>query len=205
MDFSNRDQALADARARAGNGWDAQAELMRRKRAEYEAKEAQIKAMNETQTKGRLLSTYTNPNENRTPGANYGDKTDDDLKKAFDETQANTTNQFQNNKGVVGPTGSEGNWFFNQFNVTTNPNYGQNQDFAANHDMQATDADLQAEGVDRKNSYSIANQISAAVGMSVLKWTGDSKKALKVTKGIFEAYGFSVRNDYYSGGGAAAP
>ena len=153
--------------------------------AEEAARKAQTKAMNEKQTKGRLLSTYTNPNENPTPNANYGNSTPDDLKKAFDETQANTTNQFQNNAGVVGPTGSEGNWFFNQFNTTTNPNYGENQDFAANHDMQATDADMQAKSLGQRWDYKRANVISAAAGMAVLKVTGDKKKALKVTKGIF--------------------
>src|SRR5580704_10071296 len=110
MDFSTADpdQALQAENQRAADGWTQEIELERRMRAEQAARDAATKALNETQTKGRLLSTYTNPNENPTPGANYGNSTPADLKNAFDATQANTTSQFQNNVGVVGPTGSEG-------------------------------------------------------------------------------------------------
>ena len=37
----------------------------------------------------------------------------------------------------------------------------------------------------------------------VVKVIGDPKKATRVTKKIFGFYGFSVRSDYYSGGGAS--
>jgi hypothetical protein len=164
------------------------------------AAKAKIRAK---QTKGRLISQYTNPNDNPTPGANYGKNKPEDLKKAVAATQANTDSQWAKNGGVVGPTGSEGNWFFNQFNTPTSPGYGENQDFAAQHDMQATDADLQAQGESRRWDYNRANAISAAAGVAVLKVTGSNKKALAVTKGIFKFYGFSVRGDYYSGGGAS--
>jgi hypothetical protein len=202
MDLSDpaQAQAFADAQQRAGNGFAADVERDRKIRAQYAAREAKTKAMNETQTKGRLLSTYTNPNENPTPGANYGNSTPADLKNSFDATQANTTSQFQNNAGVVGPTGSEGNWFFNRFNTQTSEDYGPNQDFAANHDMQATDADLQAKTPSQRWDYKRANVYSAAVGMSVLKATGDVKKSLRATKKIWNFYGFSVRDNYYSGG-----
>jgi hypothetical protein len=205
MDLStpDPDQALQAENQRAADGITEDIELEKKLRAEQAARDAKTKALNETQTKGRLLSTYTNPNENPTPGADYGKSTPADLKNSFDDTQANTTSQFQNNTGVVGPTGSENNWFFNQFNTTTNPDYGPNQDFAANHDMQATDADMQAKTWEQRWDYNRANVYSATAGMSVLKATGDPKKALKVTKKIFKFYGFSVRNDYYSGGGAS--
>ena len=154
------------------------------------------------QTKGRLISRYTNPNDNPTPGADYK-KSPEDVKKAFADTQAHTQSQWQGNEGVVGPTGSEGNWFFKQFNTPTSRDFGGNQDFAAQHDMQATDADMQAKGWAQRWNYKRANIISAAAGMAVQKATGSTKASLAVTKGIFKFYGFSVRNDYYSGGGAS--
>jgi hypothetical protein len=203
MDFSNRDQALAAAQQRSGNMWAGDIERHRKLRAEYAAREAQIKATNEKQTKGRLISQYTNPNDNPTPGADYGPNKPEDLKKAVAATQANTQSQWAKNAGVVGPTGSEGNWFFNQFNTHTNPGFGENQVFAAQHDMQATDADLQARTPEQRWDYARANAISAAAGVAVLKATGSNKKALAATKKIFKFYGFSVRNDYYSGGGAS--
>jgi hypothetical protein len=203
MDFSNQQ--------RSGNMWARDLEFQRKLRAESEAREAARQAekaekakIRAKQTKGRLQAIFTNPNDNPTPGANYGPNKPEDVKKAFAETQANTESQWANDKGVVGPTGSEGDWFFKKFfNNPSSSGFGENQEFAAQHDMQATDASLQANSWGRKVDYKVANVASAVAGVAVIKLGGGVNTSLKVTKGIFGALAFDVRSGYYGGGGAS--
>ena len=145
-------------------------------------------------TKARLISQHKGPNKERTPGADYGPKNQDDLDKAFQETHDHAINQWQAGDGVVGPSGSEG--WFPGFNDPDKTSYESNQNFAYQHDMQATDAELQALTPEQKKAYKWANIKSAAEGMWVLKRTGDLNKALAKTQQVFGDAGFKVGTNY---------
>lgn len=147
-------------------------------------------------TKARLITQHKGPNKDPTPGANYKDHNIDDLKKSFGETHDHSISQWQAGKGVVGPTGQEGSWFFSGFNTPSNSAYEANQNFGYQHDMQATDADLQAKTPEERKAYDKANYESAKSGFWVLKTSGDLKKSLKRTQEIFREHGFIVRESY---------
>ncbi len=157
--------------------------------AMYEAREQ----VRKSGTKARLIAEKKNgPNTDPTPGADYKGKSGEDLKKALGETQAHSMSQWQADQGVVGPTGSEGNAFFGHLNSPDNQSYEANQNFGYQHDMQATEAELQAETPKEKLDYKVANAVSATYGFFVLKVTGSNRLALKTTKWIWGNYGFPV-------------
>ena len=145
-------------------------------------------------TPARLCTMHKNPNTAPTPGANYGTHTPAELADGLNAQSAYACKQWQAGQGVVGPSGSEGNWFYGPFNSTTNSNYERNQAFGYQHDLQATDASQQTSQTG--NSYSTANISSATQGMMVLKATGDLNKALKKTQEVFDSYGFKVQKVY---------
>ncbi|AKT42940.1 hypothetical protein [Chondromyces crocatus] len=180
--------AKTEAQKTAAEGYVQLAELEKQRSAE-----AQVAANG---TKGRLITEHKGPNTDPTPGADYKGKSPDDLKKAFGETHAHSIRQWEAGQGVVGPTGSEGNWFYGGFNKPSNSAYELNQKFGYQHDMQATDAELQAKTPEEKKAYASANRDSAIEGFWVLKRTGDLNKAMKRTKEIFDKAGFPVRESY---------
>jgi hypothetical protein len=147
-------------------------------------------------TKGRLITQHPGPNTEFTPGADYTGQSSDAMKKALGETHAHSIRQWQAGKGVVGPTGIEDNSLYGQFNNPESPSYELNQQFGYQHDMQATDAELQARTPEQKEAYASANKWSAAKGFVVLTQTGDLKQAMKRTREIFQDYGFRVRESY---------
>src|SRR5437773_267345 len=118
-------------------------------------------------TRGRLISQHKSPNKDPTPGANYGTHNLTDLDKAFNETHDHAISQWQAGSGAVGPTGSEDAWYLKNFNRPSNSAYEANQNFAYQHDMQATDAELQAKTPEEKKAYEWANKKSAVEGMWV--------------------------------------
>jgi hypothetical protein len=170
-------------------------EVMQRREqvlAIYEAREqARING-----TKARLeAEKKKGPNTDPTPGADYKGKSKEELTKALGETHNHAISQWQAGQGVVGPTGSEGNSFFGGLNSPHNSAYEANQNFGYQHDMQATEAELQAQTPEEKRNYKVANAVSATYGFFVLKVTGSNRLALKTTKAIFGNYGFPVTGE----------
>ena len=147
-------------------------------------------------TKARLITQHKGPNTDPTPGANYGKHNLTDLENAFNETHAHSLSQWQAGQGVVGPTGSESNWLYSGFNSPLNSGYEGYQNFAYQHDMQATDADLQHRTPEEQKEYDKANRNSALAGMYVVQTTGDVNKALAKTQEVFRNHGFIVRQSY---------
>jgi hypothetical protein len=138
---------------------------------------------------------HRDPNTNPTPGANYGAHTPAELANALNTQSAYACEHWQAGGGVVGPNGSEGNWPYSGYNNPTDPNYEQYQGFAYQHDLQATDADLQHTS-QNEGKYNRANMLSAVEGMWVLRRTGDVNQALRKTQDVFGSYGFTVRQSY---------
>src|SRR4051794_15545921 len=117
-------------------------------------------------TAGRLCTLHKNPNTAPTPGANYGTHTPDELAKDLDNQAAYACQNWKAGGGVVGPSGQENDTGFAGYNDPSHPNYEQYQAFGYQHDLQATDADLQ-HGTDAKSqsNYTWANRSSAVQGM----------------------------------------
>ena len=174
----------------------------RRSMSKYEARHRRMderRAQAEVAANGtiaRLITQHKGPRVDPTPGADYGKHDPKELEAALKETHAHAIEQWQARKGVVGPTGSEDNPFFSWFNRPTSSSYEANQLFAYHHDMQATDAELQANAMWQKRRYAEANSDSAMAGMLVLKATGDVDAALRTTRNMFKVQGFSVRTKY---------
>jgi hypothetical protein len=186
--YSDPDKALQASRQSAADGIY---QLMQmREKADAEAR---VRANG---TKARLISQHKGPNTDPTPGANYGTHSTADLEKAFNESHAHAASQWQAGGGAVGPTGGENVWYLRGFNRPTNSGYEANQNFAYQHDMQATDADLQAKTPEEREKYEKANKKSAVKGMWVLKRTGDLHKAMAKTQRVFRDHGFIVRQNY---------
>ncbi len=138
--------------------------------ARREAALAKVKAQING-TKARLITEHKGPNTEPTPGAEY--QSDADLKKALGETHAHSISQWQADSGVVGPTGQEDTWKFSWANRPANTSgFEENQNFGYQHDMQATDAELQAKTPEQKKAYAEANYESAKKGFWVLKTQG---------------------------------
>src|SRR5262245_5795110 len=107
---------------------------------------ARVSAARKARSNGtiaQLIIQHKGPNTSPTPGADYGDNKPEDVTKAFNETHDHAIRQWQAGKGVVGPTGSE-DWL-SPLNNPHTTGYEGNQNFAYQHDLQATDAELQAK------------------------------------------------------------
>ncbi len=163
-------------------------EIMQRREEAIARSQAKING-----TKARLITEHKGPNTEATPGADY--QSDADLKKALGETHAHSISQWQAGSGVVGPTGEEDSWKFSWANKPHTDGYTENQNFGYQHDMQATDAELQAKTPEQKKAYADANYESAKKGFWVLKTQGPDQ-AMKRTQEIFKEHGFTVREHY---------
>jgi hypothetical protein len=178
------DKAAKDAEYQA----DAQARYRQRQEEDFDS----------NGTIARLITTHKPPITAPTPGADYGKNTPTDLANAFNGQHAYALNQWQAGKGVVGPNGHEGEALFAGYNDPKefSGGYGDSQDFAYQHDLQAWDASLQAKTPEEQQAFDKANRDSAVAGMLVLKTSGSVKKALAKTKQVFGESGFTVRENY---------
>jgi hypothetical protein len=147
-------------------------------------------------TRARLIIQHKAPNTSPTPGADYGDKTQADRDKAFQESHDHAISQWQAYKGAVGPTGSEGGLPYSVYNDPDKTAYESNQQFAYQHDMQATDADLQANTPERRKAYEKANRKSAVEGMFVLLGGGTNEEAMAKTQKVWGDADFKVGTNY---------
>jgi hypothetical protein len=147
-------------------------------------------------TRARLISQHKGPITSPTPGADYGERKPDELGKAFNDTHNHAVSQWQAYRGAVGPTGGEDVWYLRGFNDPDKTAYESNQQFAYQHDMQATDAELQANTPERREAYEKANVKSAKAGMWVLMRGGTHEQAMARTQQVFKDAGFAVRQNY---------
>lgn len=145
-------------------------------------------------TRAYLIAQHKGPDTSPTSGADYGENSPEKVAKSFNDTHDHAISQWQAGKGAVGPTGKEG--YFPAFNDPTHDAYQRSQEFAYQHDMQATDAELQAHTPEQKKKYADANWESAKQGMWVLVKGGTLKESLAKTQQIFKDAGFPVRQNY---------